>query len=275
MGKDIKDYMDDIGFIGNKKKEGGLEFGDSVQRTFTKAIVDFLQENGRPKDNLAKDLFQRYNAVLFNAYQSDTNTIERQPMRHHDSKNWPGQPWTMSRDNFRPLWMAMVLHSGKDFKLDAALDGLTKDLDQRKGLLWNYKHIWPSPTDEPKLPDVLMPWDRSVMRARRRKSFLDQVVCHVYDLDPLLNSIIIVAKSYRNPTDTSSDLNHQVQLVFNSATVPTVTNWFAKKIYKLRRNPLPKSQREFLAKDVYTSYFNQPEAPPMNDVWASIAKKYL
>jgi hypothetical protein len=179
----------------------------------------------------------------------------------------------MSRDNLEAVWAALALYADYNEECLETFNIITDELIARGGFTWNYKHIWGHPEFEPKLPDLIFPWDLlgRYIRGNRKKYFYP--ILFLTDAGTLANSIIRVIKSYIKPNDTSGDLNHQGRMIFKTLRYPTLTNWIAKKIYKLRNKPVldegtvPMGGAWIM---VYQAYYWNPKHPPAFEHWKNM-----
>jgi hypothetical protein len=275
--KNIADFTDTKGFIGHKHQTWGLEFGDGCQRTGTYYIKLFIEEPDRRIINAHK-LYDIMDSISRLTSDSD-GRMKKQYVRHWDSQYWPGQLWTMSRDNLDPMLMACVLFSPHNNQLKATTDELLGLLWKRKGFLWNYKHIWPKGPDEPKLPDwYFLLLTLLMYTVRHKKKWYLYPLVWVTDVQQIFMSLIRLYMSWKHPIDTSDDLNHQNKLVFNQLIFNNPINWIAKLLYKLRLRSGPDKNHRLEGYGPYTAYlqyYSNQNAPPMPDEWKPVIDKYL
>lgn len=93
------------------------------------------------------------------------------------------------------------------------------------------------------------------------------VLLHVCDLSLVVNSILRCIYG-RNPDDVGNDLNHVATLLLSRVRLPTITSWFARKLYVLFR---PGG-----AQRAWDWYFREESGgPPMNELWAPLIAKYI
>lgn len=264
----LKDFIDEKGFIGHGAGDGTLEFGDSAQRTFTKEIADFL-------------LYPEKRADLSEDWQRKVYLIWRligprmQFVRHWDSRAWPGQLWTMSRDNLWALMISMALHGEY---LDTTLSALWR----RFGLTWNYKTIWPKEDDEPKIPDWITPTTLAMFWLRGLGPAWAIPALWILDLEQLLGILILIIKSWFKPMECSDDLNAQLTMVWATQQRFSPPLWFAKKLYaSFRRDPWggqypPGIEKgDHIAKKVFRFYYLKGWAnpPPMWEFYDEIVER--
>jgi len=290
--KNLSDYTDMHGFIGQKLRDGSLEFGDAGQRTPTDSLntfVDIEASNLSPQNN---ELAHKRHAA---AIQTKITRIQKttgdsrgkvivQLVRHWDHSKWYGQLWCGSRDNTETWFMLMGLYGNINLILGLKIKRLLNNLTARHGRLWNYKRIAPGPFDEPKLPDFILPWDLAMYKIRCLskcgwfKPWNWLLLC-IYDLDTVANSLIRVFKSYTEPDETNSDLNHINRLVFKQIIYNNPTVWLAKWIYKLfRRNPIPiggKRMQGYVPLNVFKHQYRKWDDPPMDVVCEPMIRKYI
>lgn len=103
---------------------------------------------------------------------------------------------------------------------------------------------------------------------------------YIADLFMLLNSIVIVVKSYLDPDDTSNDLNHIAALLFTKVKQPTLMSWLARQVYvRLRANAGKDKQSRlpgFAPQTALDHYFREETgAPPINEFFKPFLEKEL
>lgn len=272
-------YKDQYGFIGHKTDEGGLEFGDGTQRLGTCWITNFLlyRESAIENSDLFADQLDR---LLLHTIDKNGKS-KLQYIRHWNGYSWPGQPWIMSRDNFEALWTACELIAPYNERVKKHLDLMTKLVTKRLGFVWNYRHIWPQLQYEPKLPGAYWPWDWLGKLIRKNRAWYLWIILVVLDLDSVVNSLLRIRASYRDMTDTSNDLNHQIKLVYRQVIYWTPTIWIAKMLYRYRGISGVNGKRFDLggknagALSAFMAYFWGPKNPPIAAIWKPVIDKYL
>lgn len=285
--KQLSDYTDRHGFIAHRitnpdgKWADNLEGGDSAQRTFTKDIADYVRIiNQVSKLNRefelrhqALDIVRRVQMIRRETKEGKRGNYAKkvQYVRHWDELNWPGDLWAGSRDNFIPVLMAMCLFAPYNLQLSAFMEEILDEVKGRYGILWNYKHIWPKFTDEPKIPDGIWPWNLAQYRTRGlRLGWWRRAWLYLWDWDTVFNSIRLVWKSKKDQHPTSDDLNHQNRLVFKQLLYPTWVVKLAKWIYTKRAQSGPRGEErinDYGPKTAFLHYYNGPNDPPMPEVW--------
>jgi len=293
--KRLSDYTDRHGFIAQKidnpdgKWADGLEGGDSAQRTFTKDIAEYVRIKQIISVSLKKrkfreqalDITRRVQMIRRETQEGKrgSNNKKVQYVRHWDELNWPGDLWVGSRDNFVPVLMAMCLYRLYNVQLDAFCIEIMAEIKKRKGFLWNYKHIWPKFTDEPKIPDGIWPWNLASYRTRGfRLGWWRRMWLYLWDWDTVFNSIRLVRKSKKLPHKTSDDLNHQNRLVFKQLLYPTWVVKLAKWIYSKRYCSGPSVNERFGGygpRTAFQYYYRNPNDPPMLEVWEEVYRHGL
>lgn len=290
--KNIEDYIDKHGFIGQKLRDSSLEFGDAGQRTPTDGMATFIQIEAANLPPEKKELahgrhalaiYEKIKRIEKTIIDSRGNRIT-QFVRHWDDSKWPGQLWVGSRDNFETWLMLMGLYAEESLVLGVKIEFMLDEISARYGRLWNYKHIAPSKDDEPKLPDFILPWDLLMYNIRclrlcNWKRPWNWIELCIYDLDTLANSIIRIWASIFDPAETNSDLNHINRLIFKQIIYPTPTIWLAKWLYKLfRLNPKPKGEKRmkgYVTLNVLKHQFRKWDDPPMDVVCEPMIRKYI
>ena len=206
--------MDGFGFIGHKRPDGGLEFGDGSQRTFTFWIAQ-IALGIRPDDHVIGTFDKQLSAL---------RSARSEWVRHPDATEWYGQPGTMSRDNSIPLLVAMGFFAAYSDLTKMFLGKFIDDILCRGGFFWNTKKI--GQTDGWKIPDFAGPvfWGAMI---RAEKTWYLWPLLWVTDLFMVVSSCIRVVKSFVDPDDVSDDLNHQVMLVQAKIVYSTIFSWLA------------------------------------------------
>jgi hypothetical protein len=100
------------------------------------------------------------------------------------------------------------------------------------------------------------------------------------DIFTFFNSIARVYASYKNPDDTSDDVNHILVMIQQRITVATPISWLARQVYVHFRKNAGKDKDSRLsglaAQSAYDHYFREETgAPPMNDIYRPLIKEYL
>lgn len=134
--KDLKDYLDEKGFIVHNEPDMASGRGDSSQRMgmfylfthYTKEEIVYIRAR------------LRHVWFLLNKYYNE-------PVRHWNPYIWPGQKGIMSRDNLIPLICCFAV-----FGLYKELFTLLFRILTRGGFLWNTKKIGQQ-NDAWKVPD--------------------------------------------------------------------------------------------------------------------------
>ncbi len=293
--KNLSDYQDRYGFIGQKLRDGSIDFGDCGQRTPTNDLAEYVRfipmlgttVKRKRLRKQAEKITSRLNKIRKETTGSKNTGYKKtiQYVRHSNGLKWPGKLWVCSRDNFETWLMDMALYNPWNAKLLELNKEILKELTDRKGMLWNYKHIDPGPFDEPKLPGFILPWDLAMYKIRcfrlcTWKRPWNWILLNYYDRDTVVNSIIRVWASYVDPAETNSDLNHINRLVFKQIIYNNPTVWVAKWIYKLlRRNPKPLLATTRMTgnaiQNVLKHQFRKWDDPPMDVVCEPMVKKYI
>lgn len=280
--RELKDYQDEFGFIGHRdsRRPNGLEFGDGTQRLGTWYVAQYLKhpQNDSLHIENSKKLAEQLRLITRWTLQKKQTELTPQWVRHWDERFWEGQLWIGSRDNFEPIFRAAIIYSKYNYEVLAFAELMLKELKKRKGLLWNYKHIWPKPEYEPKLPDFILYWDLKAMELRFKKPWYRHFFLWFLDLDTLINSIIRVVKSRIDQHSTSDDLNHQLRLAFQQGIDWTFTAFLARLIYRLRGRSGPRGGKKLNGPGTWTAwlhYYNETRDPPMPYVWRGVWEKFI
>lgn len=249
MIKNLDDYRDERGFIGHKRPDGRLEFGDGSNRLglywLAKATVYgvevFYHHHAR---GFAKN--------YFSLWQADPN----EPVRHPDSSEFYGQVNTMSRDNFLPIVGCLAATDqlyGKTelLKIRTLLKG-------RKGFLWNTEGIWE--TTGFKIPD----WAGYAIYRLIFGSIGPKWLRYPLDFLACLDSLLRVLSAYLFPSHTSADVTFFAALMARRLSFPTFFSELSAWLYFRFRPGGPES--------AFKSYFANPEAPPLDIVLIDAAK---
>ena len=278
----LKEWTDSQGWLGQKHKIWGLEFGDGVQRTGTLYISKYYMEPAEEQRRVNAEAFAEilHSCLKFSISRKTRKTDRPQWTRHWDSSRWPGELWTGSRDNFDPFLMSACLYAPYNEYVERIRKLMIKEVWRRKCFLWNYKHIWPIPEYQPKMPDIIWPWNLIARQIRGSRSWYLYPLLLICDFDSVFNSIFSVILSIREPDSTSDDLNHINRLAFKQMIYWTPTVWLAKMIYRLRLQPgKDKNSRAdngmSAAKNALRYYARRPEDTPMYLVLDFIVDEYL
>jgi hypothetical protein len=265
-GKRMTQIIDFIeptsGMIGHKTDKKDWDMGDAWQRTFSYILAQiYLGE--KPYDDV-KNVITKCAVKT----KQDKTCYIRSPY-----KGWWSNPWTMSRDNFECGLMACVAAGEKTY-----FNFLKDDLKKRYYFTWNYQHIWPRPDDEPKLPDFIFPpriWAYAI-RIKESPLLLELFWLHILDLQLLTSSVLNI---FKDPNNTSNDLNHVNRLVLASMRWPTLISKLATWVYKFRKSPDTQGANNALKNVFYKYYWDKGYHPPMylifNDVVDKLYKKGL
>lgn len=270
--KELKDYMDEQGFVGHLNYDGTLEFGDGAQRLGLLHLANWFCWYQTSQYDSVRAVFKE---TIQSELAIQINLIERADdgyVRHWDKSKWPGQPGTLSRDNFTSLFCAVIMLRMRDQFWD-----LTDALLSRFGFFWNTKHIgqktgW-------KIPDFAGPETYGlIIRGLIRFSklgFLLYPLLWLTDLALVFSSFSRIWMSYRDPDDTSNDTNHIPRLLVAYQISPTPVSLFAHWIYeKFRKNAgLSKESRLDGPSGPQTAldhYFRGEKNPPLNNTMRPI-----
>jgi hypothetical protein len=280
MLNELRPFLDSIGMIGHKSRVTGLEFGDAPQRTFSYYIYRFLVGTPEERALNAVVVEKILDNLLAKLPPEATVKVGKSPLqykRYWTGGAWYAEFWTLSRDQFVPLWIASVLYQGLAVGIKTHADLCELLARSRLGLCWNYKSIWANKNDEPNLPDVLSPsfiWMMG-LRAGANASWYIHAMLAVLDLELVFNAFVIWWRSRKDPTKTSDDLNFHLHFMFASSVMPSHTLSIAKWIYRQRVKPHKYASEPLVSMAVQKSYFADPMAPPMFLVSQPALEKYL
>jgi len=273
----LENFIDPHGMVIAFSRDGGIDAGDSAHSTGQMYIALFIIDPDKRGEN-SEGLNLIAQKIIKYVPQHGTSKLRLEVVRHWNEFHWPGMLQIMSRDNLEPILASLALYSPYNEECYEKFDNIMHELYKRKGFTWNFKHIWGHPSFEPKLPDLIFPWDLYARSIRgKRRWYLYPILC-LFDAGTLVNSIIRVIKSLINPDNTSGCLNHQGRMVFKTLIYPTPTNWMAKMIYKLRKKPTLEPGDTSLgntAIEVYQSYYWDDRHPPCFEFWLPITKEIL
>lgn len=254
--KKIEDYTNNL-LIGNKDLFTlKFDMGDSPQRTGSHLI------------------FKRFNLDYgpgSPSYESIMSQFEIKPgiyVRAPDPIKWWGRTDVMSRDQIKPLIVAMGF-----FRDTERLNRLLKQFLKRFMFCQNTRGNWDD--EKKKIPDFAGPdvWANFI---RSYDSWFLYPLLLLCDLHLLGNSFIRIYKSFKDPDDVGDDLNHCVDLAQSFYKLPTPISWFARKLYfKLRKSYYSKlmDAPNLLASGpqfAFDWYYRSSKAPPMNEEWRPI-----
>jgi len=217
--------------------------------------------------------------------------------RSADPKHWGFSPKTSSRDQQLPIAMALGAWGMK-----SRLCQMFVKLLSRFGFYTNTRHNWQYETlveqneaiksrivdrtwegKHWKLPDFALPHHINCYLRGFNWVVLWPVVL-VCDTFLVVNSIVKVIKS-RDKND-NDDLQMICMMIQASIYLPTPLSWLAKRIYRLRLNPVYDTwygrdkpripSRVHPAQACLISYFRpESHAPPLDKLCAPLVEKYL
>jgi hypothetical protein len=211
--KKLSDYTDSLGLIGQRKANGFIEGGDSLQRTGMLAIADYFNYGISP----AKA-----------AFVSRMRHHEIKPgilVRHPDPSQWYSRSDTTSRDQTTPIIVACGLLDCRDL-----LDRITIQQIKRFGFYQN----WRESNEKFKLADYAsLEHVGFYIRAFRAKWLYP--LLYISDLFSLVQSTIKAFIYSRNPINCD-DNNRCISLVQSNVVMPTFLSRASLKIYKKRKS---------------------------------------
>lgn len=266
--KDLRDYVDEYGYIGHLEKRGGvvtdvLEFGDGTQRLGTYWIVNYFSNPGQVYAD-AEKMGEQYLRV----YKYETGEF----VRHWDSSKWPGQPGIMSRDNAIPLMVSMGFYRDASSTVKDLLGVFSDSLLSRFGFFWNTKHIG-GEEKAIKIPDVAGPSTWAAL-IRATSAWYLYPLLWILDLKLILGALTRIVKSWYDPDDVGDDLNYQILHTQAYLKWPTVWSWSARLFYSGFRFAAGRDKENRL--DIYPPfspwvwYYRHEECPPLDEVFKPV-----
>lgn len=182
-----------------------------------------------------------------------------EPVRHWDSRYWPGKPGTMSRDNLTPIFCCFLVLGLKN-----SVSNLMWRIAARGGFLWNTKHIGQH-TDDWKVPDwigLMLPL--LVLRASR----FGWGLSYLSDIYLAILVAIRMFKAKQDWDDVGDDLNLTVvaetcRVIKPSFFTTKILSWYHHKRPEAgpaTRRPGPGLYQAF------QWYFAPDIAPPLDEL---------
>jgi len=220
----LQPNIDSFGFITQNASQN-WDGGDSSQREGSFALlIEELYNQGKVDSQDMLDIFQRYEKNI-DQIKCGLGGLRRHP----DQSKWYGQRDVMSRDQ----WIPNVIACGNG--LDAELRYLLLG-HMLRALLFttNTCPDWVmtgGPGYKWQLPDVtvLSSWGLYI---RSFDCKLLWPLLLLFDLQTVVNSLIIVGNSMWNPTNT--DVSNQLNTLIQAyRRMPTPFSWLARKILRL------------------------------------------
>lgn len=250
--KDLKNYRDSLGCIANRDQFSlKFDYGDCAQRDGTYLICKWLTEQNKP-------VGIEYVEMMWG------HELRAGVFCRRIDQNWWGLETTMSRDQIKPLIIAMGF-----FGDTTRLFKLFIQFLLRAFFCQNTRGNWDDTAT--KLPDWAGPdvWANII---RSRRAYILWPLLLLCDLFIFANSLTRIYYSRKNYDDVGDDLNHCLDLVQAYHRLPTPVSWAARKLYfKFRAGYYPSTMGMIRTNGggpqyAWDWYFRQNEAPPMNDV---------
>lgn len=246
----IKSNIDAYGLIANMP---GNDEGDSSNREGVFAVaMRELYYLGKISSLDYASIQNRYATRLLNL-KCGAGGLRR----GLDTKPWTYQDCVMSRDQ----WIPNAIAAGS-LELQNWLDYLFLG-HLRRGLLFTTntcpdevfqtKQNW-------KIPDLTILSSHGIY-IRSYKFWPLYPLLWLFDLEILVNSLIIVYQSYSNPAETDV-VNHICKLIQAKRRLPTLVSWLATKVLKLDKRGM-----QACLDDYFSPSLNEPQ---LNKLFADI-----
>lgn len=234
-------FIDQKGMVIHHDTDGS-KGGDSLQRTGMMILFSDMDDNKK----------RMWTSGVWGLVNQGP-----EPVRHWDSRYWPGRPGTMSRDNLTPIYCCFLALGMKTH-----YENLLWRLLARGGFLWNTKHIGQE-DNAWKIPDwigVMLPllW--------LRKTWAGWVLSYFSDFYLFILVMIRFYKAKKDWDDVGDDLNLTVVAEACRLIKPS---WFTLKILKLYHNSRPVAGPPTNRDDkglyqAFRWYFAPEIAPPLD-----------
>ncbi len=258
----LDDYIDKRGFICHLT-EGRYptDCGDSAQRMGMVHIAEYF---------LSKRLLKINATATLMSLQSP-DKLDGEWVRYWDHTKWAGKRHHMSLDQMRPLFWLMVLDHQNGF-LKRTLWSIFK----RYGFLWNT--TLNNSANISNTPDFIGLYFISFLIRGSGHRWLWPVLM-VVDLPLIANSMIRVIVSHIKPDNVGDDLNHILDLICCRVCMPTPSSWIARLIYRYGRGRAGVNRKSrlkgFGPQTALDHYFRSDNAPPINEIYEPILKRWL
>lgn len=251
----IQPNIDAYGVIANNNNDEG----DSSQREGSFALcISALNKLGLVSDSDFAALSARYDSVL-TKIKCGKGGLHRGP----NENAWTGQNDVMSRDQWVPNAIACGMTKSNNLNylfLGHLIRALLFTTNTCADEYWTGQ-----PGGQWKVPDitVLSSWSIYI---RSYNFWLFYPLMLIFDLETLVNSLIIVWQSYYNPTETdvSNQINKLIQAHF---CLPTPITWLSAKILTYDKRGMQTCLDEYFSPSL--------NAPAMNNVYRDIIPKVI
>jgi len=261
--QNLSDYLDDYDLVVQKDKDGG----DTANKIGLLGVASYFL-----KDVTLKNYVN--NSLVKLIVSTEPLLMVRNPK--------PRVFWSDPNHFSRDQQSAVVLGAALTDRLELVKD-LAKAHLKRYGAYQNFQLF--GKTEDvngkttPVKGDIASP-EHLGYYARALNLYVFYPLLYVSDLFMLINSIVIVIKSHRDPDDTSNDLNHIAALLFTKVKQPTLLSWLARQVYvRLRANAGKDKQSRlqgFAPQTALDHYFREETgAPPINEYFRPFLEKEL
>lgn len=256
--RNLGDYIDDYGLI----VQSDLDGGDSANRVGLYGVASEFNPLAT-KDNF------NVMAVL----------VEPEPglgIRHPDPDKWYSKLKYFSRDQHSALILGGILAGNTELVKRFFHKHLS-----RFGAYQNFQFNSTDVDGKYKFVtgDIASPehWGYYIRGLNMWYLYPLLPVC---DLFMLINSLVIIGKSWYDADDTSNDLNHIAALLMTKKIYPTPVSWLARKVYKwFRSNAGVNNENRlkgFAPQTALDHYFRvEAKGPPINELFAPFLEKEL
>lgn len=190
-----------------------------------------------------------------------------------DDEHWPGQTGTMTRDNFTPLLIGVIL-----FELRTTFEAMHTTLWSRFGFFWDKKDIGQTKPSKKFFscdfagPSIWGIFIRGLI-SFSGKFWLLWPVLWLTDLALLFSSFARVYISKKDPDNVGNDLNHICKLFLAYEIAPTPISEWARWYYGKKRLVAGEGylreryldDNESGPQSALNWYFRSSEAPPLDE----------
>ncbi len=273
--KKMSDYIDEYGLICQVMGDSIFDGGDSAQRVGMLGIAASLNDGFRGEADL--EMTKEFALVATNTMISKLQLPSGKLVRHPDYTKWYSNPNHFSRDQ----QSAVVIAAGFSGNQALVLNLMKQHL-KRFGAYQNFGFNRIDVDGNKKFitGDIASP-EHFNLYFRALNLYILYPLLLIGDLFTLLNSLIIIYKSYIDPDDTSNDLNHICVLLQSKKVMPTPISWLARKLYRrFRKNAGPSNDNRlpgFGPQSALDYYFADKisSSPPINELFRNFLEKEL
>lgn len=276
----LSDYVDEYGLVCEIHPEHMFEGGDAANRVGLIAVANHF---GHGLHTAGMEVSEETGNAMVNSMFSKIEVQRGLGVRHPDLFKWWSNPKYFSRDQ----QSAVVIGAGfsKNFPL---VSSLFLNHLKRFGLYQNFQINGIDVDGKKKFiqGDIATP-EHFNLYVRALNLWPLYPLLLLGDLFTVLNSLIIIYKSYRDADDTSNDLNHIAVCLQAKKSLPTPISYLARKLYRwFRKNAGPSNQERlpgFGPQTALDHYFGDTaikrilgvSSPPVNELFKSFLEKEL